>query len=206
MRVGTLTKKPEFLVSWAGYDNSHDSWQPEANLAGAKDLLSAFKAQRTATEKEAAKAEAAEKLKALKAQQAKAAKDWIESVQPVVDLFKNRFQLLELSGTRVRSPQQAPIELQDELHAVLRKLDPAYDSKIRSVSQLGRMPMLYEYLHCKKHVLDCTYCFETRFCNDPACKFECAKCAAEGGQQESEEPKGAWDDVPEELMACSNNA
>ena len=32
----------EYLVSWKGYDGSHDSWQPLENVEGAKDRTSEF--------------------------------------------------------------------------------------------------------------------------------------------------------------------
>jgi chromobox protein 1 len=37
-------KKLEFLIRWKNYDPSDDTWEPEANLAGAQDLLREYKA------------------------------------------------------------------------------------------------------------------------------------------------------------------
>jgi chromobox protein 1 len=32
----------EFLVSWVGYNSESDSWEPEINLTGAKQLLEQY--------------------------------------------------------------------------------------------------------------------------------------------------------------------
>jgi len=36
------TAKWEYLVKWAGYDSSADSWEPESNVAGCQRLLHSF--------------------------------------------------------------------------------------------------------------------------------------------------------------------
>ncbi|MGQ3285988.1 chromo domain-containing protein [Bosea sp. (in: a-proteobacteria)] len=34
----------EYLVKWTGYDDTYNTWEPEANLAGAPQILSRYKA------------------------------------------------------------------------------------------------------------------------------------------------------------------
>lgn len=41
-RLGRRNKL-ELLVRWKGYDASEDSWEPEANLANAEELLRSYK-------------------------------------------------------------------------------------------------------------------------------------------------------------------
>ena len=35
-----------FLVKWAGYDSSHNTWEPEKNLSSCKDAIVRFKRKR----------------------------------------------------------------------------------------------------------------------------------------------------------------
>ncbi|KAJ9513865.1 hypothetical protein QJQ45_020944 [Haematococcus lacustris] len=37
-------KRMEYLVKWTGYDDTYNTWEPEANLAGAPQILSRYKA------------------------------------------------------------------------------------------------------------------------------------------------------------------
>ncbi len=41
-RIGKRNQ-PEFLIRWKGYDVSDDTWEPEANLSGASELLGSYK-------------------------------------------------------------------------------------------------------------------------------------------------------------------
>ena len=41
-RVGRWRSRLEYLVSFVGYDSSHNEWLPAANLANASQLLNAY--------------------------------------------------------------------------------------------------------------------------------------------------------------------
>ena len=193
-RIGRLTKKVEYLVSWHGYDESHNSWEPEANLSGAKEMLLIFKAERAAKDKEAAEEKRLEEARELLKKQERLVEGWKAAVEPVRQLVKERFQLLEGpgDGNRVQVMETAPNELVEELHAELLSLDPAYDRNLRSMTQLKKMPILNELLgdeaHCTSSLM---YCFETKYCGKPACdcKFNCKPWTLSDGSE-----------VPSQLM------
>jgi len=54
---------PRYLVPWKGFNEKHDTYEPEKNLSGSKELLAAFKKQRE-RDIEAAKGEAKAKHEA----------------------------------------------------------------------------------------------------------------------------------------------
>ena len=46
--VAMVRGHPKYLIRWAGYDSTHDTYEPECNLRGCQDLLDAFKARHRA--------------------------------------------------------------------------------------------------------------------------------------------------------------
>ena len=174
VRTNTRTKKTEYLIKWCDYDDESNSWEPEANLSGAKELLKRFKAQLAAKEKTAqAERESAAAAAHLELQE-RVIREWKGAIDGHVrKLIKERFQMLELNGKRVSVPDTAPEELVEELHAELQKIDPSYDRTLRSMSQLKRMQKLDALLANSEHVLNRTYCFETQSCGKANCEHKC---------------------------------
>ena len=48
MAVAMVHRRPKYLIRWADYDSTHDTYEPECNLPGCQGLLDAFKARHRA--------------------------------------------------------------------------------------------------------------------------------------------------------------
>jgi len=149
-RVNPRTRTTEYRVRWKGFEEEHNSWEPESNMKGAGELLKIFKLQRAFKEKKATEEQAAAVEAALKAAQEDYKREWATSVGSVINLLKSRFEMLDLGGKRVRVLDVASFKLQEELHATLKELDEAYNPDIRSLAQLKKMPKLHKLLNDEK--------------------------------------------------------
>ena len=153
--------KLEYHIKWAPPHDHKETWEPAVDLRGAMDKVEAWRRSRLSEEELAAETEAAAKATAEKeatAEQAKTAKEeeakaaeekkqrlctaWQSAVQKVIDIIKERFEMLSLKGKPVEVPSLAPPEVEEELHTSLLALDPAYDRKLTLIADLPKMPIL----------------------------------------------------------------
>ena len=83
--------------------------------------------------------------------------------------LEDRYSKLTLDGRPVQVLKYATEEDCNILTDAVKKFEPAWDPKFRSMSQLNQMPLLKQFLACKTHFRKTEYTVEFRVCAQVGC-------------------------------------
>jgi len=107
--------------------------------------------------------------------------EWDESIRVPIRDIENRFKRLKPGGRPVKLYPRVGPEIEKELHAILVKIDPAYDEGFNKAEDLKKMPAMKSWMNA--HCLITPYCFSIQRCKNIECCGE-FRSPVEGGVRE----------------------
>ena len=96
---------------------------------------------------------------------------FLKATQYPIKQIEDRFKNLTLSNRPVIVRKWPSPKMTQEIEDTLKKLDPDYNSSLRSMKELKKMPILHKILSDKDHVQMSEYCIQIRTCGIEGCSI-----------------------------------